>query len=709
MSAAATVTSLIVRRKERHPEVTKMSLPESITTCLSPAVHYMVCKLGFEIKENYDINNFVSKRGEVSWRTISERVCYLESDQSIDYVKSVQLLGPVCESVHLHLRSLTTEQFEVQYALWFQWTNATELFLEVFGVLECMQVTAIALSLMKLTSCLERALGDVFLLIGKDCPFLLRDLLASQELAGVFGRSVMNVLRVFIGSPRGLNLRNILWHGFASPQEIPVKYCSMLLFLTAGLGQLLKRYLVQNKLSLVHRPYITFSNLEELDIFPDINYEVLSLTEELAKRSSFVLKIMLPFWISALTAFRQHRYADCITLLLPQLETGLRLLFTTVNKCPSRLLTAEPSSLYTTLDEMLAKQLTDEEINQLPLILGEPAVEFLWDFLNHQEGPRVRDHLSHGEINLNEFPREIANQILGFAIILLCKFSEEEEFVTLKEHAAIKPLITCANCYSSRFHPIARLKKQLISLETSLRTSLNLVLECMKSISSWSELPVVSEEQIQAITGHERCTEMQELVSLITGILSQLQHHLPPSCYILDDPLNNLLTEELLTELCGMQIRTLYCPRLLLEVLVVLRQIGTQCHQVSEQVIVCTEMRYKQWVNKTLHSRQRHNYLRMLKSVKFLSPVLRLILVLITLELNNIHAICQENPFEYQQYLKFLKSILQYTENLVTYTSPEKNKWDETGQLTYRALIKMKTFNARKLTLMQLATQKKMS
>ncbi|XP_019382846.1 PREDICTED: endoplasmic reticulum membrane-associated RNA degradation protein isoform X2 [Gavialis gangeticus] len=661
-----------------------MSLPEPVTTCLSPAVHYMVCKLGFEIKESYDINNFVSKRGEVSWRTISERVCYLESDQSIDYVKSVQLLGPVCESVHLHLRSLTMEQFEVQYALWFQWTNATELFLEVFDVLECMQVTAIALSLMKLTSCLERALGDVFLLIGKDCPFLLRDLLASQELAAVFGRSVMNVLRVFVGSPCGLNLRNILWHGFASPQEIPVKYCSMLLFLTAGLGQLLKRYLVQNKFSLVHRPYITFSNLEELDIFPDINYEVLSLTEELAKRSSFVLKIMLPFWISALTAFRQHRYADCVTLLLPQLETSLRLLFTTVNKCPSRLLTAE----------MLAKQLTDEEINQLPLILGEPAVEFLWDFLNHQEGPRVRDHLSHGEINLNEFPREIANQILGFAIILLCRFSEEEELVTLKEHAAIKPLITCANCYSSRFHPIARLKKQ--------------VLKCMKSINSWSELPVVSEEQIQAITGCGRCTEMQELVSLITEILSQLQHHLPPSCYILDDPLNNLLTGELLTELCGMQIRTLYCPRSLLEILVVLRQIGAQCHQVSEQVIVCTEMRYKQWVNKTLHSRQRHNYLRMLKSVKFLSPVLRLILVLVTLELNNIHAICQENPFEYQQYLKSLKSILQYTENLVTYTSPEKNKWDETGQLTYRALIKMKTFNERKLTLMQLTTQKKM-
>lgn len=34
----------------------------------------------------------------------------------------------------------------------------------------------------------------------------------------------MDVLKVFIGSPHGLNLRNILWHGFASPREIPPKY-----------------------------------------------------------------------------------------------------------------------------------------------------------------------------------------------------------------------------------------------------------------------------------------------------------------------------------------------------------------------------------------------------------------------------------------------------------------------------------------------------
>ncbi|KAM9298755.1 endoplasmic reticulum membrane-associated RNA degradation protein [Morus bassanus] len=542
---------------------------------------------------------------------------------------------------------------------------------------------------MKLTSCLERALGDVYLLIGKDCPFLLRDLLVSEQLAIVFGRAVMNVLRVFIGSPYGLNLRNVLWHGFASPQEIPAKYCAMLLFLTAGLGQLLQTYLLQTKCILVHRPYVIFVSLEELDVFPDLNHETLSVAEELVKLSSFVLKTMIPFWMAALTAFKQSRYADCVILLLPQLEAGLRLLFTTTNKCPNRLLTAEPSALYTTFDEMLAKRLDNEEVNQLPAVLEEPAMEFLWDFLNHQEGPRIRDRLSHGEINLEAFPREVANQIVAFAITLLCRFSDEDMFA-FKEHTVIKPLMNCANCYRSRFHPISRLKKQ--------------VLECMKSIHLWRELPTVPEEHVQTIKGLEGNAEASTLILMISEIISQLQQYMPQNCCSSDDPINSVLTERLLTELCDRRICTLYSPRPVLEILVILRKISTQCHQVSEQVIASTELRYKRWMNKTLRSRQRHNYLRMLNSIKFLSPVLRLVLVLITLEVLNIHLVCQKNPFDYQQYLKFLKSVLQYTENLVTYTSPEKNKWDETMELTNKALIKIRKIGDRKLMLMQLAT-----
>ncbi|NWW08514.1 EMARD protein, partial [Oreocharis arfaki] len=667
-----------------------MALLDSVTTCLSQPVHYAICKLGFEKKDTYDINNILSGNGEVCWQAVTEHVCYLESDQSVDYIKSIRLLGPVCESVNLYFKSLPKEQFVIQYALWFHWTNCTEVFLEVFDVLQYTQATEVALGLMKLTSCLERALGDVYLLKGNDCPFLLRDLLASEQLADVFGQAVMNVLRVFIGSPNGLNLRNVLWHGFASPQEIPDKYCAMLLFLTAGLGQLLQTYFLQTKCVLVHRPYVIFISLDELDAFP-LNDEILSIADELVKQSSFVLKIMLPFWIAALTAFKQSRYADSVILLLPQLEAGLRLLFTTTNKCPNRLLTAESSALYTTFDEMLAKHLDNEEVNQLPVVLGEPAMasDFLWDFLNHQEGPRIRDRLSHGEINLETFPREVANLVVGFAITILCRFSDEDMF-SLKEHMVIKPLMSFASCYQSRFHPISRLKKQ--------------VLECMKSIHLWPELPTVPEEQVQMIKGLEGNAEANNLILMISEIVSQLQHFMPQNCCSSDDLINSVLTERLLMELCDTRICTLYSARPVLEVVVVLRKISAQCHQASQQVIAGAALRYTQWVNKTLRSRQRHNYLRMLNSIKFLSPMLRLILLLITLELISVHSVCKKNPFDYQQYLKFLKSVLQYTENLVTYTSSEKNKWDETVELTNKILIKIRKTSDRKLMLMHLAT-----
>ncbi|NXE35515.1 EMARD protein, partial [Ptilorrhoa leucosticta] len=667
-----------------------MALLDSITTCLSQPVHYTICKLGFEKKDTYDINNILSGNGEVCWQAVTEHVCYLESDQSVDYIKSIRSLGPVCESVNLYFKSVTKEQFVIQYASWFHWTNCTEVFLEVFDVLQYTQATEVALGLMKLTSCLERALGDVYLLKGNDCPFLLRDLLASEQLADVFGQAVMNVLRVFIGSPYGLNLRNVLWHGFASPQEIPAKYCAMLLFLTAGLGQLLQTYLLQTKCVLVHRPYVIFISLEELDAFP-LNNEILSIAEELVKLSSFVLKIMLPFWIAALTAFKQSRYADSVILLLPQLEVGLRLLFTTTNKCPNRLLTAESSALYTTFDELLAKHLDNEEVNQLPVVLEEPAMasDFLWDFLNHQEGPRIRDRLSHGEINLETFPREVANQIVGFAITILCRFSDEDMF-SFKEHMVIKPLMNCASCYQSRFHPISQLKKQ--------------VLECMKSIHLWPELPTVPEEQVQMIKGLKGNAEANTLILMISEIISQLQRYMPQNRCSSDDLINSVLTERVLVELCDTRICTLYSPRPVLEVVVVLRKISTQCHQVSQQVIAGAGLRYKQWVNKSLRSRQRHNYRRMLNSIKFLSPVLRLILLFITLELVSVHSVCKKSTFDYQQYLKFLKSVLQYTENLVTYTSPEKNKWDETMELTNKILIKMRKISDRKLMLMHLAT-----
>ncbi|XP_049761893.1 endoplasmic reticulum membrane-associated RNA degradation protein isoform X3 [Elephas maximus indicus] len=681
---------------------------DAITTCLSPSVYDMICKLGFEVIENRDINSIVTENGEVCWKTITECLSYTESDKNLDYRGSVRQLGPLCEAVHLHFSSLTKAEFEIRYASWFQWTNFPELFPEIFDTLESLQSTAISLSLTKLTSCLERALGDVFLLVGKECPFLLRDLLASSELAQVFGQPVMNVLKVFVGSPSGLNLRNVLWHGFAAPQEIPPKYCSMMVLLTAGLGQLLKSFIQQTKRTLSHRSSVTLTNSEDLIVFPGVTEEALSVLEEAMKKSTFILKSMLPYWEVAVFKFRSHRFADCVILLLTQLEAGLRGAFATVNKCPQRLLTAESTVLYTTFDEILAKELNDGKMNQLPLLLGEPTMEFLWDFLNHQEGPRIRDRLSHGEVNLNEFPEETAKQLLAFSTVLLLRFTSGDVVSEFKEKAAIKPLMSVTEGYSSRFHPASQLKKQ--------------VLNCEESVHSWPALPVL-EECVPEAARSEGQFETNACSSLIIKIMSELCPHIP-GCHSDFDNLDCLPTErwsQVLRALCGTSMPTLYCPRVVLEVVAVLRKVCARCQQVSDQVVSSAELRHQHWMEKTLRSRQRQNYLRMLKrcgvhvlgkpsgtgsylaSIKLLSPVLYLILLFLALELVNVHAVQGKTAGEYQQYLKFLKSVLQYTENLATYTSQEKNKWNETISLTHGALLKIWTFSEKKQMLIHLA------
>uniref|UniRef100_A0A4W3GQW9 ER membrane associated RNA degradation n=1 Tax=Callorhinchus milii TaxID=7868 RepID=A0A4W3GQW9_CALMI len=633
-----------------------MATVEPINTCLSSEVHYMVCTLGLDKTDRTDLETIVNVSGQICWENITSYVQTLENEQSLDFVQSVRLLGPVCKTVHLYLLSLTRKQFEDQYGLWLGWTNNKELLIEVFEAPRSSQQTAVALGLMKLTACLERALGDVYLMIGSECPFLLRDLMASQELVMVFGQGVMNILQVFLGSPRSLNLRNILWHGFAAPQEIPPMYLSMLLLLTAGLGQLLEQHLLQRTSKLEHRPCFQFTQLEDLAVFPDFNEEALKTAENLIEKSNFIMEIMLPYWREGFTAYTQQRYDDCVILLLPQMEMGLRRIFTTSNNCSNRLLTAEVNTSHLQHSDMLVQHLDNQDVNQLPLILGEPLMEILWDLLNHQAGPRIRDHLSHGELDFNVFPREIADHLITLSIVLLYRFSRDEDIL---ESQWLTKIISSTSSYRSRFHPIGRLKQQVAGPYFVLPTTPQILILCMNEI--------------------------------IYNLMNQLLPHYKEAIL----PVHCLLTHlqpELMTKLLDVQMYSLYCPRIVLEVVALLRKVTSQCLSISEQVMSNTATRYQQWIDKSLRSRQRHNYLRMLNSIDFLHSVLNLFMLLLTVELLNVQRVSEKTSSECHHYLKFLKSMLQYTENMVTCTSPDKNKWDESWDLTKKILLKVKNF-----------------
>ncbi|XP_027407911.1 endoplasmic reticulum membrane-associated RNA degradation protein isoform X9 [Bos indicus x Bos taurus] len=610
---------VIPRRRGGKPEVMEILVGEPIATCLSPSVYDMICKLGFEVRESCDISSIVTQNGEVCWKKITDCMVYTESAQGLDHRESVRLLGPVCQAVHLHLSSLPEGQFEMRYAPALQWTGVPELFPEILGALRSPESPSICLSLMKLSSCLERALGDVYLLIGKDCPFLLRDLLASEELAQVFGQPVI-----------------LLNDGAADSRT----------------GSATDRLPSTDEL---HIGTSTFRDSYEPRGFDRFSW-----------------------------------FADCAILLLMQLETGLRRVFAEVNECPKRLLTAESTALYTTFDEILAKHLNDGKINQLPLFLGEPAMEFLWDFLNHQEGPRLRDRLSHGEVSLPEFPKEAASQLLAFCFVLLLRFIDEDLLAVFKEKAAVGSLINLAGTYVSRCHPASQLKKQVLS--------------CEGSVGAWPLLPLPEEAEREPVRS-EGDSETDVCSSLITEIVAELCCHVPEThrAAHLPGPLPPEEWPRLLHVLCSIPVRTLFCPRAVLEVLAVLRRVSAHCRRVCGQVAVCVELRRRQWEDRSLRSRQRRNYLRLVRSMKLLSPMLYLILLLIALELINIHMVLGKNASEYQQYLRFLKCILQYTENLAACTRQDRNKWDDAVRLTHTALLKIWTFIEKKQMLMHLA------
>ena len=52
-----------------------------------------------------------------------------------------------------------------------------------------------------------------------------------EELLSVLGSPCLLLLRLLLGSPNSLNLRNLVWHGFLSPEELSPVFASCLLLI----------------------------------------------------------------------------------------------------------------------------------------------------------------------------------------------------------------------------------------------------------------------------------------------------------------------------------------------------------------------------------------------------------------------------------------------------------------------------------------------
>lgn len=79
----------------------------------------------------------------------------------------------------------------------------------------------------------------------------------------------------------------------------------------------------------------------------------------------------------------------------------------------------------------------------------------LLDLLVYPEGPRLRDHISHGEVDLRDLPPSLAAALLTLSLALASKYTE------FALHNDLLLIHTMTSSYQPIFHPVALLRNQV--------------------------------------------------------------------------------------------------------------------------------------------------------------------------------------------------------------------------------------------------------
>ncbi|WAR20486.1 EMARD-like protein [Mya arenaria] len=335
-----------------------------VETCLSSYVNNLITKLAFT--EACDDNAL--NEGFLDFKYICSMLSgNAEDEPSVYFPACVTSLAPILTSVENLVGKIGPQNFLDTYLPYVSWTGKQQVLAEIWRDMfthnPVNEVTALLVS----SAVLERALGDVYMLKGPaPCPSMLKDLLVTEQLKEILGEHVMCILRLVMGPPTSLNLRNVAWHGFPFPGEIPARCIWFLILLVPSIGRVLEERLVP--VLMLHREPVVFPRtklITEVDILSSKDLI------EAVKDTQFSSWDTRMFWTNITSLYTQERYGECTALLLYYLEQGLRLVFATANNCENRILTAEATTLYTTFDEMLDPFLPDGSENRLRMVIGE--------------------------------------------------------------------------------------------------------------------------------------------------------------------------------------------------------------------------------------------------------------------------------------------------------------------------------------------------
>ena len=325
-------------------------------------------------------------------------------------------------------------------------------------------------------------------------------LLSSQK---IFPIGIINLCITLIGPPTSINLRNLLWHGFLNDEQLTnTLFCSLILLYQTLLEYDIKKNnykeLGEDQINYLN----TYCNIQNDQLINELN------------KCQYIIpnrKDIIKYCINNIGLNSNDKEINLLRLIV-EFEHFLRIIFISINDINIKFGMANYSSYYITMDALLQeyiifnddgivvnrpstkndmkitkyknmkkyddnnninekneiiendKQIFDKKPNKLIEILGNEIIIKLYDLFLIENGIKLRDHLSHGEYNINSLPNSISNSLLFIWYVLLVKINDY--FYKTKSDFTID-INNCLNMEPA-FHPITTLKKQLKEIEALL-------------------------------------------------------------------------------------------------------------------------------------------------------------------------------------------------------------------------------------------------
>lgn len=356
-----------------------------------------------------------------------------------------------------------------------------------------------------------------------------------------------------------------------------------------------------------------------------------------------------------------YRYGKCLLLLLPQMEQVLRSIFCLANGCPERVLTAESTSFYTTLDEILAENIGDAQTNKVRAVLGDSIIEMLQDIFVHQKGPRIRDKVSHGECDLCDTPQILTNHIVcaTLAVIIqaeedkcvknstdlssILRNSTDDVAVCSSDYCSVNTVVKLENQirdvskkYASKFHPSSLLKMSIVDVACKLM--------------EWETYP--RPESVEGLG----CKPWEELIQEDRAQLLQLKHDLWNSV----SRIITLITHDYVNSFSGVvgfiteyKILTVYRSKTEIDIVSLLKQIIDCVQLICRQVEGGLRDKYQLLSAHMLRSRQRETYHRMLTTVPSLHTAIHCVVLILIINVLHINSVQVSSDEEYQHLYRY--------------------------------------------------------